>query len=490
MLFNSNAFYIFFPIVFAVYWLTPRRYRWGVLLASSYYFYMSWNAKYVLLILLTTVVSYGTALFIERTQSRKKRKFFMGCALLVCLGLLVFFKYFNFLSSSVTQILKSLSLPMSEITLNLILPVGISFYMFQTLGYVIDVYKGKTGACTHFGRYAVFVSFFPLLLAGPIERAEHLLPQLEKEHSFHADKAVSGAKLIAWGYFKKIAIADIVISCVDAVYSQPHSYTGLALAVATFLYAFQVYCDFSGYSDIARGVARLLDIDLMTNFKSPYFAASLKEFWSRWHISLSTWFRDYIYIPLGGSRAGAWRTRFNLLVTFLVSGLWHGASWTFVIWGGLHGLGQIIEKEWKKRFPGSGKKRRLPGILMTFAFVSVTWIFFRANSLSDAWYVLTHMLDGILQPLTYLKDGYVSLRAAGLMQSTDLTLVFVWIGILLAHDYIELKQDAWEWLARFKKPVRYAFYFGILFIILYTGSLGSMNLCISSSKRRRRRVQV
>ena len=472
MLFNSNAFYIFFPIVFAVYWLTPRRYRWGVLLASSYYFYMSWNAKYVLLILLTTVVSYGTALFIERTQSRKKRKFFMDCALLVCLGLLVFFKYFNFLSSSVTQILKSLSLPMSEITLNLILPVGISFYTFQTLGYVIDVYKGKTRACTHFGRYAVFVSFFPLLLAGPIERAEHLLPQLEKEHSFHADKAISGAKLIAWGYFKKIAIADIVISCVDAVYSQPHSYTGLALAAATFLYAFQVYCDFSGYSDIARGVARLLDIDLMTNFKSPYFAASLKEFWSRWHISLSTWFRDYIYIPLGGSRAGAWRTRFNLLVTFLVSGLWHGASWTFVIWGGLHGLGQIIEKEWKKRFPGSGKKRRLPGVLMTFAFVSVTWIFFRANSLSDAWYVLTHMLDGILQPLTYLKDGYVSLRAAGLMQSTDLTLVFVWIGILLAHDYIELKQDVWEWLARFKKPVRYAFYFCILFIILYSRQLG------------------
>ena len=363
MLFNSNAFYIFFPIVFAVYWLTPRRYRWGVLLASSYYFYMSWNAKYVLLILLTTVVSYGTALFIERTQSRKKRKFFMGCALLVCLGLLVFFKYFNFLSSSVTQILKSLSLPMSEITLNLILPVGISFYMFQTLGYVIDVYKGKTGACTHFGRYAVFVSFFPLLLAGPIERAEHLLPQLEKEHSFHADKAVSGAKLIAWGYFKKIAIADIVISCVDAVYSQPHSYTGLALAVATFLYAFQVYCDFSGYSDIARGVARLLDIDLMTNFKSPYFAASLKEFWSRWHISLSTWFRDYIYIPLGGSRAGAWRTRFNLLVTFLVSGLWHGASWTFVIWGGLHGLGQIIEKEWEKRFPEAERREDCPAFL-------------------------------------------------------------------------------------------------------------------------------
>lgn len=472
MLFNSNAFYIFFPIVFAVYWLTPRRYRWGVLLVSSYYFYMSWNAKYVLLILLTTVVSYGTALLIERTPERRKRKLFMGFALFVCLGLLVVFKYFNFLSSSVTQLLKSLSLPMSEITLNLILPVGISFYTFQTLGYVIDVYKGKTKACAHFGRYAVFVSFFPLLLAGPIERAEHLLPQLEKEHSFDADKAVSGAKLIAWGYFKKIAIADIVISCVDAVYSQPHSYTGMALATAVFLYSFQVYCDFSGYSDIARGVARLLDIDLMTNFRSPYFASSLKEFWSRWHISLSTWFRDYIYIPLGGSRAGAWRTRFNLLLTFLVSGLWHGASWNFVIWGGLHGLGQIMEKEWKRRFPGGKKERRWPGVLLTFAFVSVTWIFFRAVTLSDAWYVLTHMLEGLMHPLAYLKNGYESLRAAGLMQSTDLMLVFVWIGVLLVHDYIELKQDAWEWLARFKKPVRYAFYFGLLFIILYSRQLG------------------
>ena len=280
MLFNSNAFYLFLPIVFAVYWLTPRRYRWGVLLVSSYYFYMSAGVQYVPLLFLTTLVSYGTALFLDRTQEKRKKDFCLGAALVFCLGILFVFKYFNFLSGTLADLLARVSLPISPVTLNLVLPVGISFYIFQSLGYVIDVYKGKTKACAHFGKYAVFVSFFPLLLAGPIERAEHLLPQLEKEHSFDADRAIEGAKLIAWGYFKKIAIADVVVSLVDVVYNNVTAYTGIALGVATFFYAFQVYCDFSGYSDIARGVAKLLDIELMVNFKSPYFAASLKEFWS------------------------------------------------------------------------------------------------------------------------------------------------------------------------------------------------------------------
>ena len=271
MLFNSNAFYIFLPIVFVIYWLTPPKHRWGVLLVSSYYFYMSANAKYILLILLTTAVSYGTALVIEKTEEQKKKKLCMGLALLVCLGLLFFFKYFNFLSSSVTALLARASISMSPVTLKLVLPVGISFYTFQTLGYVIDVYKGKTKACRHFGKYAAFVSFFPLLLAGPIERAEHLMPQIEEEHHFEYDKAIRGAKLIAWGYFKKIAIADVLSSSVDIVYNQVTSFTGLALGVATLFYAFQVYCDFSGYSDIARGVACLFDIDLVNNFKSPSF---------------------------------------------------------------------------------------------------------------------------------------------------------------------------------------------------------------------------
>lgn len=477
MLFNSNAFYLFLPIVFAVYWLTPRSFRWGVLLVSSYYFYMSANAKYIFLILLTTVVSYGTALLMERTKSRKKRKLYMGTALFLCLGLLFFFKYFNFLSGTVTALLNSISIPISQVTLNLVLPVGISFYAFQTLGYVIDVYHGKTKACLHFGKYAAFVSFFPLLLAGPIERAERLMPQIEKEHSFDTEKAVYGTKLIAWGYFKKIAIADVAVSCVDIVYNNVTNYTGLALATATFFYAFQVYCDFSGYSDIARGVAKLFDIDLTVNFKSPYFAASLKEFWSRWHISLSTWFRDYVYIPLGGSRRGELCTKRNLFVTFLVSGLWHGASWTYVIWGGLHGLGQIVEKEWKRLFPKKGVKHRrarnVMGLVLTFAFVSFTWIFFRANTFSDACYVVTHLLDGAANPVRYVKEGIAAFRSAGLMQSADLKLSVLWIAVLLVHDFLDRKEDIWIRIGRLRKPLRYVLYFALVFAVLYSRQLGN-----------------
>ena len=472
MLFNSNAFYVFLPIVFAIYWLTPPRYRWGVLLVSSYYFYMSANASYIFLILLTTAVSFCTALLIEKTEKQKKKKLYMGIALCVCLGLLFFFKYFNFLSSSVTAVLSRFSISMSPVTLKLVLPVGISFYTFQTLGYVLDVYHGKIKACRNLGRYAAFVSFFPLLLAGPIERAEHLLPQMEREHSFDCEKGIRGAKLIAWGYFKKIAIADVLCSSVDIVYNQVTNFPGLALAVATFFYAFQVYCDFSGYSDIARGVACLFDMDLVNNFKSPYFAASVKEFWSRWHISLSSWFRDYVYIPLGGSRAGKWKTYRNLVLTFLVSGLWHGANWTFVIWGGLHGVAQIVERIWNQYF-SPGKERRSPfRVLLTFAFVTLAWLFFRANTMSDAIYILTHIFQGITQPVEYVRECYVSFKNAGLIQSTELKLVLFWVVLLMVHDYLALKSDVWKWFGRLWKPVRYAFYFALLFVVLYSRQLG------------------
>ena len=472
MLFNSNAFYVFLPIVFAIYWLTPPKHRWGVLLVSSYYFYMSANAGYILLILLTTAVSYSTALIIEKTTEQKKKKLCLGAALLVCLGFLFFFKYFNFLSSTVTALLSRVSISMSPVTLQLVLPVGISFYTFQTLGYVIDVYHGKTKACRHFGKYAAFVSFFPLLLAGPIERAEHLMPQIEKEHSFDYDRAIRGVKLIAWGYFKKIAIADVLSSSVDIVYNQVTNFTGMALGVATLFYAFQVYCDFSGYSDIARGVAALFDIDLVNNFKSPYFAASVKEFWARWHISLSSWFRDYVYIPLGGSRAGTWKTYRNLVVTFLVSGLWHGANWTFVIWGGLHGVAQIVEQIWNRHFPPKKERRSWLRVLLTFAFVTLAWLFFRANTMSDAIYILTHIFNGITHPLGYVKTCYAAFKNAGLIQGTEVKLALLWVVLLMAHDYIALQTDVSEWLGRFKKPVRYAFYFALLFIVLYSRQLG------------------
>ena len=475
MLFNSNAFYIFFPIVFTVYWIIPAKYRWGVLLISSYYFYMSWNIKYVTLILTTTLVSYCAALLMERTESRRKKKLCLTSALLISFGILFFFKYFNFLSKSVTDVLQSFAIPVGQATLNLMLPVGISFYTFQTLSYVIDVYRGEVKACRHFGKYATFISFFPQLVAGPIERTRNLLPQIEGEHTFHTEKGIRGAKMIAWGFFKKIAIADTVAIYVDTVYNAAESFTGFPLLLATVLFTFQIYCAFSGYSDIAVGTAGLLDIDLMINFKSPYFSASIREFWSRWHISLSTWFRDYVYIPLGGNRRGPWRTRWNLLVTFLVSGLWHGADWTYVLWGGIHGLGQILEREWNRMFRIDPNKKTWLKMGCTFLFVSVTWIFFRANTISDASYILTHLFDGITDPKAYLTDGYHAFQHAGMVQVPGLsTLIisFLCILILLLHDRLNQTKDVWARIGGLKKPLRYALYFLLLFIILYSRQLG------------------
>lgn len=475
MLFNSNAFYVFLPIVFTVYWLIPAKYRWGVLFISSYYFYMSWNVKYVILILTTTLVSYGTALLMERTESKGKKKLCMATALLISFGILFFFKYFNFLSKSITDLLQKIAIPVHETTLDLMLPVGISFYTFQTLSYVIDVYRGEVKACRHLGKYATFIAFFPQLVAGPIERTRNLLPQIEGGHTFHTDKGIHGAKMIAWGFFKKIAIADTIAIYVDTVYNAAESFTGFPLLLATILFTFQIYCDFSGYSDIAIGTAELLDIELMTNFKSPYFAASIREFWSRWHISLSTWFRDYVYIPLGGNRKGKWRTRWNLLITFLVSGLWHGANWTYVLWGGIHGLGQILEREWNRIFPAKSQKKSWIRIGLTFLFVCLTWIFFRANTVSEAWYVLTHLLEGITNPAVYLRDGYHAFRGAGMIQVSGLKTLIICmlcVIVLLIYDYLDQTKSVWERIGTLKKPLRYAIYFFLLFVILYSRQLG------------------
>jgi len=468
MLFNSNAFYVFLPIVFAVYWLFPQRLRWIVLFISSYYFYMSWEVKYVTLILLTTVVSYGTALLIERTEDKRKKKACLMIALVISLGVLFFFKYFNFLSSSVTAVLQKIAIPLQPFTLDILLPVGISFYTFQTLSYVIDVYRGEVKACRHFGKYATFISFFPQLVAGPIERTRNLLPQIEQEHTYDYDKGIAGAKMIAWGFFKKIAIADTVAGYVDMVYNHVDRFTGLPLIAATFLFAFQIYCDFSGYSDIAIGVAKLFDIDLMTNFKSPYFAASIKEFWGRWHISLSTWFKDYVYIPLGGNRRGEHRTRFNLMVTFLVSGLWHGANWTYVLWGAIHGAGQVLERVLDKVHT-SNKKRSWLRVGITFLFVCFAWIFFRANSIADALYVVKNLFTGLSEPITYVTEGFMAFRMASLAQTTgmkDLLICVCCILILLFHDYIELETSIWVWICKYRKPIRYALYFLLLFASL------------------------
>lgn len=334
MSFNSIAFAVFLLIVFLLYWKIPKKNQWILLLVSSYYFYMSWKAKYVFLILFTTLVSYLCGLLLGRTEEIKKKRFILGCALFICLGILFLFKYFNFFSGIFGSIMQALSIPLHPITLSLLLPVGISFYTFQTLSYVIDVYRGDVPPEKHLGKYATFISFFPQLVAGPIERTYNLLPQIKQEHHFKYEDAVYGLRQMLWGFFKKIVIADTLAQYVDKVYDAPFSYKGGVLLIVSIFFSFQIYCDFSAYSDIAIGTARLLGIRLMENFKSPYFSESVTEFWRRWHISLSTWFRDYVYIPLGGNRKGKIRKYINTLITFLLSGLWHGANGTYVLWGG------------------------------------------------------------------------------------------------------------------------------------------------------------
>lgn len=387
MLFNSIQYAIFLPVVFAVYWLLPHKFRWPLLLAASYYFYMSWNPKYVVLILFTTVVSYAAALLIERCQTKRRKRAVLTLALIVCLGVLFVFKYFNFFFAALESAFRLLAIPVHPITLQLILPVGISFYTFQTLSYVVDVYRGGA-AERNFGVYATFVSFFPQLVAGPIERSENLLPQIRARHIFDYDQAMLGAKLIVVGLFKKLLIADAAAGYVDRVFANVYSYTGFPLVLAAFFFALQIYGDFSGYSDIAIGTAKLFGIDLMTNFRSPYFSASVKEFWSRWHISLSTWFKDYVYIPLGGNRCAKPRKYFNLLVTFLASGLWHGANWTYIAWGAIHGAAQIAEDLLKGVLKPlrENKIGHWVAVFLVFVFCNVTWIFFRAASIQDALY--------------------------------------------------------------------------------------------------------
>lgn len=334
MLFNSLQYAVFLPVVFVLYWTIPNRFRWVVLLVTSYYFYMSWNAQYVFLILFTTIVSYLAGILLECAKKQSQKKAVVWVTAIACFGLLFLFKYFNFFFDSITAVCDKLTIHIDPVTLKLLLPVGISFYTFQTFSYVIDVYREDIRAERHLGIYATFISFFPQLVAGPIERTRNLLPQIKEVHSFDYKTATYGMKLMAWGFFKKTVIADNLARIVDHVYDNVSAYPGFSLVLATLFFTIQIYCDFSGYSDIARGTASLMDIKLMENFRSPYYSASIKEFWGRWHISLSTWFRDYVYIPLGGNRKGRVKTYINLVVTFLVSGLWHGANWTYVIWGG------------------------------------------------------------------------------------------------------------------------------------------------------------
>ncbi len=421
MLFNSFDFLIFFPAVVLAYFLIPQKVRYLWLLAASYYFYMCWNPKYVLLLLFSTMVTYLGGLAIERFQAKKT---FLSLTVIANLTVLFAYKYFDFAIDNLNWILGKFHIQAIEPGFDILLPVGISFYTFQALGYTIDVYRREIYAEKNFFKYALFVSFFPQLVAGPIERSKNLLKQVSEKHTFDYERMRKGLLIMLWGYFLKLVVADRAAIFVNAVYGDYASYGGVYIVVATLLFAVQIYCDFAGYSTIARGAALVMGFRLMENFEAPYFAGSVVEFWRRWHISLSGWFRDYLYIPLGGNRKGKWRKQLNTMIVFLVSGLWHGASWNYVVWGGLNGLYQVVGMWWqelKKRFSGRKQYKRINAekqgrqegktavieckmeqkterkmgtgvricknickVMLTFTLVDFSWLFFRADSMTDA----------------------------------------------------------------------------------------------------------
>lgn len=392
MVFNSPAYLVFFPIVVLIYYLIPCRVRYIWLLAASYFFYMQWNAVYGLLLLYSTAVAYAAGLLLDRIQGSRGRKLCLGTCLLMGFAPLVYFKYTGFILESLNRLFMIIKPDTGFAVPDILLPVGISFFTFQAAGYVMDVYRKSVPAERNFFRFALFVSFFPQLVAGPIERTGNLLSQLDCNVRFDFEKARDGLWLMLWGYFMKVVIADRIAIFADTVYGSFRTYDGTYLLVAALLFPFQIYCDFAGYSTIAIGSAKILGIRLMDNFSSPYLSMTVTDYWRRWHISLTSWFRDYVYIPLGGNRKGKLRTYFNRLIVFILSGLWHGANWTFVMWGALNGLMVVLEDasgSLRKKLSGlpylksSSASVKAVRIFFTFIIISLLYIPFRAETLSD-----------------------------------------------------------------------------------------------------------
>lgn len=409
MLFNSAQFLLFFPLVTILYFGVPHKYRWVLLLVVSCYFYMAFVPVYILILAFTITIDYAAGMLIENAAAGW-RKLLFGLSIIANVGILAVFKYASFLSDNLVRIAAFFDLNYPLPHLALLLPIGLSFHTFQSLSYTIEVYRGNQRAERHFGIFALYVMFYPQLVAGPIERPQNLLRQFREEHFFEYQRVADGLKRMAWGFFKKLVVADSLAVHVNQVYGDPTSFGGINLIIATVFFSIQIYGDFSGYSDIAIGAAQVMGIKLMENFRRPYFAGSVADFWHRWHISLSTWFKDYVYIPLGGSRVSRLRHYFNLFVTFLVSGLWHGANWTFVIWGALHGLFMVIPaavgKSKAKATRPQGPSRIVGAVKVTttFALVCFAWIFFRASNLGDAWYIATNLHRGVWHFMVNLHD--------------------------------------------------------------------------------------
>ncbi len=474
MLFNSFSFLVFFPAVVLLYFLSPYRYRWSLLLVASCAFYMAFIPYYILILGGTIVVDYFAGIYIERQEEIRRRKLFLIISVCGNIGVLAAFKYFNFFLKNIEEAMQYFGFGSHlELYLQIALPIGLSFHTFQAMSYTIEVYRGNQPAERNFIKYALYVMFFPQLVAGPIERPQSLLPQFNFNYDVDYNRIVSGLKQMLWGFFKKIVVADRLAAVVKQVYGDIDNHDGCTLMIATYMFAIQIYCDFSGYSDIAIGAAKVLGINLRENFRTPYFSLSIKEFWRRWHISLSTWFKDYVYIPLGGKKVGRWRWFYNLLIVFLLSGLWHGANWTFIVWGLLHGLyiifGHFLKKyfnwiffEYENQPTTTGYLLKLIKVVITFNLVAFAWIFFRATSVDEAFSI-------ILKIFTF--QDYIGFKGLSLFKISDSTsfyVLFFIVGLFIASDFFMNRLLTQEKIIK-SKFVNVVLYAGVLAFILIFG---------------------
>ena len=470
MLFNSIDFAVFLPIVFALYWFVTNKslkMQNLLIIGASYLFYGWWDWRFLSLIIFSTLVDYAVGVGLSKQENQTKRKLLLWTSITVNLGFLGLFKYYDFFLENFISAFSLLGMPIQANSLNIILPVGISFYTFQTLSYSIDVYRRKLEPTKDFFAFAAFVCFFPQLVAGPIERATHLLPQFYSKRKFDYSLAVDGMRQILWGLFKKIVIADNCANYANIIFNNSEDYSGSSLALGAIFFTFQIYCDFSGYSDIAIGTSRLFGFDLMQNFNFPYFSRDIAEFWRRWHISLSTWFRDYLYIPLGGSRGGTWMKVRNTFIIFIVSGFWHGANWTFIVWGALNAvyfLPLLLTKNNRNHIDIVAKGRYLPSIrellsiLLTFGLTVVAWVFFRAENITHA---TTYIIDMFTDFNSYLSfNVYWEYKKILLFITVFMTIE--WFG---REGQYALDSLGSNW----KRPVRYLMYYAIMLAIFWYG---------------------
>ena len=470
MLFNSIDFAIFLPIVFVLYWFFTNRnikLQNALVVAASYVFYGWWDYRFLSLIFFSTIVDYVIGRSLKSEENQKRRKLLLSISIIVNLGFLGFFKYYNFFLDNFITAFSFFGSEIKANSLNIILPVGISFYTFQTLSYTIDVYRRKLEPTNDFIAFSAFISFFPQLVAGPIERATHLLPQFYKKRTFNYTKAVDGLRQILWGLFKKIVIADNCAQYANEIFNNSTDYSGGTLALGALFFTFQIYGDFSGYSDIAIGTSRLFGFDLMRNFNFPYFSRDIAEFWRRWHISLSTWFRDYLYIPLGGSRGGTWMKIRNTFIIFIVSGFWHGANWTFIVWGALNAfyfLPLLLTNNNRNNLDIVAQGRILPSfkdiaaMFLTFSLTVLSWLFFRAENIGHAFQYIS---DIFKNPSSYLLlDTYLKYKTVLFL--ITLCMLVEWIG---REGQYAISNLGLNW----KRPFRYAMYYAIILAIFWFG---------------------